>query len=156
MQLCFISLHLKLTWNVLRTYTAKIRKSIIALHITQDSPPAGNLKMRTARGITCRSIAYPSWRGGRGNPSQHRDTPSQPGGTPSWSQLRVPHPDLDGGGYPISAGGTTSWSQPGGTPFWPGGVPHLELDLDTGVPCHGVPPPPWTDRHLWNITVKRL
>ena len=106
----------------------------------QESPPAGNRKRRTARGITCPSITYSGgggevphpWRGGG---VSHPDL-AMGGGTPSWP----------GGGYPILTwlGDTSPWDTPrkghgtsGSIIGWRWGTPML------------------TGRHLENITSRR-
>ena len=81
----------------------------------QESPPAGNRKRRTARGITCPSVTGL----GGGYPS------------PTWG---IPQSCLGGtsvltrGGTPVLAGGTLSWPGWEGYPIltWPG-VPHPYL-----------------------------
>ena len=93
--------------------------------VKQESPPAGNHKRSTVRGITCPSTTCPGGGGGR--------YPFPPWGVPHpcpWGGVHHPargyHPWLGVGGCPIPGqGGTLSW-----------GTPHPDL-----VPVTGVPPP---------------
>ena len=126
----------------------------------KDSPPAGNLKKRTACGITCPSVTCP------------RGTPSWPGWgwgypSPGWG---VPHPDLAGRGYsflgyplartgvpltlawvpPIKGPGTSHWDTPGKDMgpvevLWDGdGVPPRK-DIGSVMGWRRGPPWVWTD-----------
>ena len=82
--------------------------------IKQDSPPAGNRKRCTTRGIICSSMSYP-------------------GGTPSLtSGGGVPHPGWRRWGTPIWDLTVWNWDTP---PTWYWGTP-LGWDLGpvTGVP----------------------
>ena len=107
------------------------------LQRTKESPPAGNRKRRTARGITCPSITYPL---GGGTPSQL----SGGGGGECYPILtwpgEIPQPDL-AGGYPIPAGGYPIPAR--GYPIPAGEYPNL-----TWLGGRGGTPRVWTDTHL--------
>ena len=94
-----------------------------------DSPPAGNRKRRTARGITRPSISYPE---GRVPPTLARGAPTLAGGYLPWPRC-----------VPTLAGGYLPW--PRGMPTLAGGY----------LPWPGVPlPPVLTDRHLPSYFVR--
>ena len=90
-------------------YVVKIwvQKLDFCLHIKQESPPEGNHKRRTSRGITCASHIQPSPGQGWG---RDRGSPVRTG----WG---YPSLGLDGG-TPLSGldGGTPPLGQDGGTP----------------------------------------
>ena len=117
--------------------------------VTQESPPVGNRKRRTACGIICYSVNC------LGVPHSWLE------GTPSWPGWGVPHPDLAGGhSILIWRGvGTPLWGTPcldSGTEVPPrrdlGPVTRVPPDKDMGpveVLWDGDEVPPWTDTHLW-------
>ena len=105
----------------------------------KESPPGGNRKRRTARGITCQGVTYP---GRGGNPSLAGRggyfllTWLGGGGVPHSWPCQVLPPDLSGGtpslarGYHIPGGGVPL---PDLAPAWDWGTPWLAL----GYPPEG-------------------
>ena len=85
--------------------------------LEQGSPPSGNHKGRTVRGITCPGVG-----GGGGYPS------------PGW------HPDLAGGGGVSHPGVPPAWDW--GTPIWENCIPPegtWDQSLGTPQKGHGTP-----------------